>query len=509
MDSINVGILSLLPPLIAIFLALISKEVIPSLVIGILSGSFIYSFSQGNDLVYALKTIIELMGKKIGDNASILLFLGFLGSLIAIITIAGGSFAYGDWASKKIKTKRGTKLSTALLGFILFIDDYFNCLTIGTVMKPVYEKNKVSREKLAYIIDSTAAPICIIAPISSWAASIISQINDSGVKGSFAVYLQSIPYNFYAILTIIMVFIVCFTNFDFGVMKKFESSVDDKNDNLNDTSLTGELANIEISKKGKVYDLLIPIIFLILSSIFFMLHIGGFFTKNLSLIDAFGATDAGLSLAISSFLTLIITFLILIPRKVITYQKFMEGISIGIKTMVPAFIILILAWTISGICRDLLSAGTYVSEVISKTNFQIQLLPALIFIISGFLAFSMGTSWGTFAILIPIVVSICYSTSYDLTVISISAVLSGAVFGDHCSPISDTTIMSSTGAQCSHINHVSSQIPYALVVSASSFIGYVIAGFTQNIFYSFMASIISLALILFVIKQKQKTKNLK
>lgn len=503
MEAINVGFLSVIPPIIAIGLALFTKEVISSLIIGIISGTFIYSlYTTTGILNIAVSTVditTKLMTSKMADNSSILLFLGLLGALVTIITKAGGSKAYGDWASKKIKTRTGAQLSTALLGMLIFIDDYFNCLTVGTVMKPVTDKQKISHAKLAYLIDATAAPICIIAPISSWAASVISQMDGTGLDGMSS-FIQTIPYNLYAILTIIMVVILCISNFDFGPMARFEKLAIEKN--ILDPDLSGknsendELSNLKISSKGKVSDLILPIIVLIAASILSMLYIGGYFNGGITLSEGFGNTEAGPALALSGFVALIFTFFLFIPRKIITFKDFMDGIGTGVKTMVSAYIILILAWTISGVCRDLLSTGEYVGNLVQNSNMPISFIPIIAFVVAGFLSFSMGTSWGTFGILIPIIATVCNSVAPHLTIISLSSVLAGSIFGDHCSPISDTTILSSTGASCNHIDHVASQIPYTIVVAICCCIGYIIAGFTANLILTLIISILCLIILM-------------
>lgn len=510
MEIQDVGILSLLPPVIAIVLALLTKEVISSLLIGILSGTFIYSIFEVDGVVNILTRTIDvtitLMTEKLSENSSIIMFLGLLGALVVIVTKAGGSRAYGEWASSKISSKRGASLATVFLGVLIFIDDYFNCLTVGTVMRPVTDKYKMSREKLAYLIDATAAPICIIAPISSWAASVISQMSDSGLNG-IQDFLRTIPFNLYAILTIIMVVIVCtIKNVDFGKMAKFEEMALNGVKDETDTVEEDELSKIKISEKGKVFDLVGPIVCLIISAILCMLYVGGYFEGGITIAEGFGNTDAGKALALSGFITLIITFILFIPRKVLTFKEFMSGISTGVKSMVTAFIILTLAWTISGICRELLNTGGYVGSLVAHSSVIGILIPVMAFLVAGLLAFSMGTSWGTFGILIPIIVVVCESTAPELTIISLSAVLSGSVFGDHCSPISDTTILSSTGAKCNHINHVQTQIPYTLVVAFSSAVGYIVAGATKSLFLTWAVALPLMIIILFVLSKKNRAK---
>lgn len=396
MDAIQVGFLSILPPIIAIGLALVTKEVISSLIIGILSGTLIYSAFTSSGvigvLVKTFDTTTSLMAAKIGDNAAIVLFLALLGALVAVITMAGGSKAYGDWATKRISSRSGAQLATAALGLLIFIDDYFNCLTIGTVMRPVTDKHRISHAKLSYLIDATAAPICIIAPVSSWAASVISQMDGTGLDG-MSVFIQSIPYNLYALLTIVMVFILCSTRLDFGPMAAFEKNAIEKNEldsPTSESSGSDELNSMVISERGRVFDLLIPIIALIIFSILSMLYVGGYFEGGMTLAEGFGNTDAGPALALASLGALIVAFFLFVPRRVLTFKRFMSGIGVGVKSMVPAFIILTLAWTISGVCRDLLSTGEYVGGLVAVSNMPVSLIPVIVFIVAGFLSFSMG-----------------------------------------------------------------------------------------------------------------------
>lgn len=517
METIDFGLLSIIPPIIAIILALITKEVIASLLIGILSGTLIYN--NGN-ILKSIETLFSLMSEKIfgtakivegvaeisSSNAYILIFLGLLGALVVVITMAGGSKAYGDWAITKIKSPRGAKLSTFALGSLIFIDDYFNCLTVGTVMRPVCDKHQISRAKLAYIIDSTAAPICIIAPISSWATAVGSIITDSGVENGMNVFMQTIPLNFYAILTIIMVIYICWTKFDFGPMKKFQST--DKFPNqISEINSDSEMEEMNISSKGKLSDLCIPIGTLIVTTILLMMYSGGFFEGNVSFSQSISDSNVNQSLVISAFISLIVSFFLFIPRKLLSYKEFMAGIGQGVKSMVPAFLILILAWTMSGVCRDLLNTGAYVGNLVEQSNIPMNIFPAIIFIVAAALAFAMGTSWGTFAILIPIVIEISSISENNMLVALIAATLGGAVFGDHCSPISDTTILASTGAKCNHLTHVSTQIIYALVVGGCSLIGYLIIGFTNNIIIAFLTAVLSLVASIstvHIIQRKEK-----
>ena len=503
MEAIDVGWLSLIPPLLAIGLALITKEVISSLLIGIFVGTMIYVTHTGGGIVEAANVMFNLMSEKIGENAAILIFLGLLGTLVAVITMAGGSRAYGNWASSKIKTRSGAQLATSALGGLIFIDDYFNCLTIGTVMRPVTDKHGISREKLAYIIDATAAPVCIIAPISSWAASVISQIQSSSESlNGMQTFLNAIPFNLYAILTIIMVVVLCTTHLEFGPMAKFEKEAREKKvaDGETPKALADdELSRMKISEKGRVFDLLVPIIALIGFSILAMLYVGGYFEGGMTIAEGFGNTDAGPALVLGGFGALIVAFVLFIPRKLLTFKEFMEGIGVGVRSMTGAFIILILAWSISGVCRELLNTGVYVGDLVANSSMLPQFIPAVIFTVAAFLSFSMGTSWGTFTILIPIVAVVCEQIAPQLIVISIAATLAGAVLGDHCSPISDTTILSSTGAGCNHINHVSTQIPYVALVGVCCLIGYLIAGFTQNLILTLGVSIVLLMVSLWIL----------
>ena len=505
MEAIDVGWLSIVPPLIAITLALVTKEVISSLLVGIFSGTLIYAFNTGGGFVEAIDVTVELMASKLSANTSIILFLAFLGALVAVVTMAGGSRAYGEWAGNKIKTRVGAQLGTSFLGLLIFIDDYFNCLTIGTVMRPVADKHRISRAKLAYIIDATAAPICIIAPISSWAASVISQMNGLEVNGQpingMQTFIDTIPLNLYAILTLIMVVVLSATNLEFGPMARFEEEALKGNvTGANQASgEEDELSKVKISSKGTVLDLVVPIFALIIFSVLSMLYVGGYFEGGMSIADGFGNTDAGLALAIAGFSALVFTFFFLVPRKVLSFKEFTDGIGVGVKSMVGAFIILTLAWTISGVCRDLLGTGEFVGEMVRVSNMPPAIIPAVVFLVAGALAFAMGTSWGTFGILIPIVVMVCSAVAPELVTVTLAATLAGAVFGDHCSPISDTTILSSTGAGCNHIDHVSSQIPYALVVAGCCFVGYLAAGFGASTAVTLGLSIILMLVVLFVL----------
>ncbi|MDR0567718.1 MAG: Na+/H+ antiporter NhaC family protein [Spirochaetaceae bacterium] len=482
-DMVYVGVWSVVPPFVAIALSLITKEVIFSLLIGIMSGALIYSVHTGFGFAGLFTITIDTMISSLAkaDNAAMVVFLAFLGGLVALVTRAGGSNAYGVWAARKIKSRQSAGLLTVLLGALIFIDDYFNCLTVGTVMRPVTDRHKISREKLAYLIDATAAPICVIAPISSWAASVISYYpTETGVTGMQA-FVGSIPMNLYAVLTIFMaLWLGGRKNADYGPMTEAQRRAEESGavENLK-TGRSGEKSEIDglpISEKGKVRDLIIPVAFLVVFSVLSMLWYGGYWEDGgKSLFDALGDTSAGYALALGGFGALIVAFILFVPR-LMRFAEFFKSIGVGIKSMTPAIIILTLAWTISGICRDLLFTGKYVAALVEASSMPVALIPAIMFAIAGALSFSTGTAWGTFGILIPITIAICDIAAPHLSIISLSAVMSGSVFGDHCSPISDTTILSSTGAQCNHIDHVSTQIPYALTVASICVFGYLFAG---------------------------------
>lgn len=496
MEPIQVGFLCLLPPLIAIALALITKEVISSLIIGIFTGTVIYTVHVGGGLAGAVSNMFTIMSDEF--SASMIIFLSLLGALVAVVSMAGGSRAYGNWASGKVRSAQSAQLATSALGAIIFIDDYFNCLTVGTVMKPVTDKFRISRAKLAYIIDATAAPICIIAPVSSWAASVISSLPDTG-SGGMHTFISAIPYNLYAILTIVMVILLSVTRLDYGPMEREQAkALAGGEADAQGSSTDSDLAGLDISPKGRVFDLLIPIIALILFSVLSMLYTGGYFSgQGLSLFDAFGATNANLSLAMGGFGALVVAALLFIPRRVLSFRDFMKGVTAGVKSMVSACVILTLAWTIKGVCSTL-SVDSYVATAVKNSSLPVIFLPAIIFVVAAFLSFSTGTAWGTFGILLPIVVPICSSLAPEIMTISLSATLAGSVFGDHCSPISDTTILSSTGANCDHILHVSTQIPYACTVAVCCLVGYLVAGFTQNIYLTLGVSVVLLVAAILV-----------
>lgn len=488
---------ALVPPIIAIALALITKEVYFSLFIGILTGALFYA----NFNIEKMLNTVFVSGiiSKLSDsyNVGILIFLVILGIMVSLMNKVGGSAAYGQWASHKIKTRRGAMLSTFGLGTLIFVDDYFNCLTVGSVMRPVTDKFKISRARLAYIIDATAAPICIIAPISSWAAAVTGVVE--GTDG-FSLFIKSIPYNFYALLTIVMVVAMAIMKFDFGPMRKHEENAL-KGDLFTTENRPFEDGEVVSNGKGKVVDLLVPVFLLIACCICGMLYTGGFFHGENGFVDAFANCDASLSLVFGSFVALVLTFFFYIPRKVLNLKEFAESFTEGFRAMVPAILILIFAWSLSGITR-LLGADVFVAGIVENSAAALQLfLPAIIFAIAVGLAFATGTSWGTFGILLPIVVAILDPSS-EMLIIAISACLAGAVCGDHISPISDTTIMASTGAQCDHINHVATQLPYALTVAAVTMVSYIIAAFIQNVWISLPIAIGLMLIVIFILRAK-------
>lgn len=506
-------VFALLPPVIAIGLALITKEVYTSLLAGIITGGLLYS---NFNLELMINTIFFQedggMVYKLADawNVGILVFLVMLGILVSMLNKAGGSAAFGKWASKHIKTRIGAQISVMILGVLIFVDDYFNCLTVGSVMRPVTDRHKVSRAKLSYIIDATAAPVCIIAPISSWAAEVTSSVpEDSGING-FAVFLQTIPYNLYAILTLVMVLLVTVLRVDFGPMKKHEMN-----------AIAGDLfttpgrpyeGNEEevINEKAHVLDLILPVAVLIASCIVAMVYTGGFF-EGASFVDAFAASDASVGLVLGGAVTLVFTFIYYMMRDVLSFEEFAKCIPEGFQSMIAPILILTMAWTLSGM-TNLLGAKYFVADLVANSASAMQgFLPMIIFLVAAFLAFATGTSWGTFSILIPIVIGVF--PEGQMMVISIASCLAGAVCGDHCSPISDTTIMASAGGHCEHVNHVVTQLPYVLVVGSVCMVGYLligifkVVGLDAIVWLTLPICIVLLCVVLFVIRTKNGGKE--
>ncbi len=472
---------ALVPPLIAIILALITKEVYSSLFVGILTGALLYSGYSFEGTVNHMFEDGIIASLSDSYNVGILCFLVILGIIVSLMNRAGGSAAFGEWASKHIKSRVGAQCATIVLGILIFVDDYFNCLTVGSVMRPVTDKFKISRAKLAYLIDSTAAPICIIAPVSSWAAAVSGFVE--GRNDGIFLFVQTIPYNFYALFTIVMMFTIVIMKTDFGPMALHEKNAQENGDLYTTPERPyADAKETKVSAKGTVLDLVLPIIALIVFCVIGMIYTGGFFNKEdpANFIVAFSQSDASIGLVYGSFFGLVFTVILYFVRKVLSFRECMECIPEGFKSMVPAMLILTFAWSLKAM-TDSLGAKEYVAGLVEGSAAGLMnLLPAIIFLIACFLSFATGTSWGTFGILIPIVVSIFNGVDENMMILSMSACMAGSVCGDHCSPISDTTIMSSAGAQSSHINHVSTQIPYAVSCATVSFLTYIIAGFTKS-----------------------------
>ena len=512
------SIWALVPALIAIVIALISKEVYVSLFIGIFIGAFlIVDFNILEGFTKIFKLFCEGLGFDTNNlvnsdyyNISIVIFLVLLGILVVLVNKSGGAKAYGDWSSKAIKGRKGILGATIGLGAIISVDDYFNNLTVGSIMVPVIDKHNISHAKLSYVIDSIAAPICILCPLSSWAVAVSGVCTSVGLSG-FNSFIKTIPSNFYALLTIAMLLVLTFTGFDYGKMLYYERKANEGNDeSVVRDDKNDVLSNLDASEKGRVFDLFIPILVLILGSIFMMLYTGGLFSGEHSFIEAFGNCDSGISLCVGAFFAIVTCTIMYLPRKIMTYKQFTQCLVDGFKSMVPAVLILIMAWTLNRVCQEL-EINAFVNRVVTGTGLNLGFIPALFFLLALGLAFATGTSWGTFTILIPIGVTIVAGND-ALTYITISAILSGAVCGDHVSPISDTTILASTGSKCNHIIHVQTQMPYALLVAAVSFVGFVINGFMQNSYITLAICLVLLVGLLFGLhilsKRKEQKKSL-
>ena len=488
---------ALLPPLVAIILALITKEVYSSLFVGIVVGALIYSGFKFEGTVTQIFEggIIKVLSDSY--NVGILIFLVILGSVVCMMNKAGGSAAFGRWASKKIHTRVGAELAAIILGILIFIDDYFNCLTVGSVMRPVTDRHHVSRAKFAYLIDATAAPVCIIAPISSWAAAVSGFVEG---QDGLAIFVRTIPYNFYAILTIVMMVGMVLMKTEFGAMKTHE--INALNGDLYTTSARpyeNATDDETPNPRGKVIDLVIPIVVLVICCVISMIYTGGFFSGT-DFVTAFSQSDASTGLAMGSAFGLVFAIIFYMIRRVINFRDCMGCIPEGFKAMVPAIMILTFAWTLKAM-TDSLGAAVFVEEAMRSVAGGIEvILPAIIFLVGCGLAFATGTSWGTFGILIPIVVAVFEKSSPEMMIISMSACMAGAVCGDHCSPISDTTIMASAGAQCDHVTHVSTQLPYAILAAAVSFVTYIVAGFVKTAWIALPVGIVLMLIVLFVIK---------
>lgn len=504
---------SLFPPVIAIGLALITKEVYSSLFVGILSGGIIYAAASGTGFEGTFKAVVQdglITNLSNAYNVGILVFLVVLGIIVVLMNKAGGSRAYGEWAAAHIKGRRGAALSTFFLGVLIFVDDYFNCLTVGSVMRPITDKHSISRSKLAYLIDSTAAPICIIAPISSWAAAVSGTVE--GVNG-ISLFINTIPYNLYAFLTILMVIFISVSDTDYGPMKIHEDNA--KNGDIFTTkNNTYEQDAQPVTERGRVIDLILPVAVLIVFCVVGIIYTGGFFSGT-DFVTAFANCDAAYGLSLGSISALIVIIAYYMLRRVLKFNECMDSIAAGFKQMVPAILILTFAWTLKTMTNHL-EAGAFVSGVVQSATALSVLLPVILFVVAIGLAFATGTSWGTFGILIPIVTSVFDAELANVSqtgeipsmvIICISACLAGAVCGDHCSPISDTTIMASTGAQCDHVNHVSTQLPYALTVAAVCVVGYLLSGFVHNVFIVLGFSAALMLAVLFAIRFFVKRKE--
>lgn len=504
---------SLFPPVIAIGLALITKEVYSSLFVGILSGGIIYAAASGTGFEGTFKAVVQdglITNLSNAYNVGILVFLVVLGIIVVLMNKAGGSRAYGEWAAAHIRGRRGAALSTFFLGVLIFVDDYFNCLTVGSVMRPITDKHNISRSKLAYLIDSTAAPICIIAPISSWAAAVSGTVE--GVNG-ISLFINTIPYNLYAFLTILMVIFISVSDTDYGPMKIHEDNA--KNGDIFTTkNNTYEQDAQPVTERGRVIDLILPVAVLIVFCVVGMIYTGGFFSGT-DFVTAFANCDAAYGLSLGSISALIVIIAYYMFRRVLKFNECMDSIAAGFKQMVPAILILTFAWTLKTMTNHL-EAGAFVSGVVQSATALSVLLPVILFVVAIGLAFATGTSWGTFGILIPIVTSVFDAELANISqtgeipsmvIICISACLAGAVCGDHCSPISDTTIMASTGAQCDHVNHVSTQLPYALTVASVCVVGYLLSGFVHNVFIVLGFSAALMLAVLFAIRFFVKRKE--
>ncbi|MBQ7294088.1 MAG: Na+/H+ antiporter NhaC family protein [Clostridia bacterium] len=508
-----------LPAIVAIVLALVTKQVYVSLFLGIFVGAMLY---VGGNPLEALFTLYKVMSEKVGANVPIIVFLVVLGILVVLMQKSGGAKAYGDWAGKKIKSKGGALAATAGLGSLIFVDDYFNCLTVGSVMRPVTDKFRISRAKLAYIIDATAAPVCIIAPISSWAAAVSGELEGDGLM----VFISTIPYNVYAILTLVMVFALCFLKFDFGKMKKCDQIAETTGDLHAGAGTNDDIGEEIVSNpNGKVRHLLIPVIILIVCCIGGMIYTGFFYNwdtgligselQSKNVIEAFSNCEAGFSLAIGSTVALVMISIYYMLSRTVSFKEITNSFTDGFKAMVPAILILTFAWSISGIMGakgGYLDAQAFVQENLAGSSFPQFLFPAIFFVLAGAIAFSTGTSWGTFGVLVPIAVTIL-GGSGTLTLITVSATLGGAVYGDHISPISDTTILASAGAKCNHISHVNTQIPYATVIAVIAALSYVIAGLCATLgglisaLIMWAVALTMFALVVIFIKMKSRKNS--
>lgn len=493
---------ALVPPILAIIISLLTKEVNLSLFVGILVGALIYT--QGN-VFTTVTTTFSIMGDKVQGNMGVLIFIVILGMIVHLMNLSGATHRYALWASKRIKSKKQSLLATMLLGILIFVDDYFNCLTVGTVMQPITDRNGVSREKLAYIIDSTAAPICIIAPISSWAAAVSSSLPDGSSIDGFRLFLNTIFCNYYSWFSLALILVTSLLAVDFGKMRMYEETAAQ---NLVNTIQSCESDDSNKKYHGKVLDLILPVLGIIVFSIVSMLYTGGFFEGETSIGDAFANCDAITGLAMGALYTVAFVAVLYLPRRIVTPKQFVDGLVEGFKNMVPASLILIFAWTLSGICGgSYLDAGGYVAKLVETFSISLNMMPAIFFIVALLLAFSTGTSWGTFGILLPITVSVFGDQMTDIMVLTTAAVLGGSVCGDHLSPISDTTILSSTGAGCDHIKHVETQMQYGIVTASVTFAVYCIAGILEAKWIGLLIGFAALAVFGIILKKQKKTET--
>ncbi len=489
---------ALVPPILAIVISLITKEVNLSLFAGIMAGALIYT--GGNPFASA-ETAFDIMAAKVRGNMGVLIFIVLLGMIVHLMNLSGATYRYAQWASKRLKTEKQSLLATMLLGIIIFVDDYFNCLTVGTVMRPITDRNKVSREKLAYIIDSTAAPVCIIAPVSSWAAAVSSSLPDGSSLDGFGLFMKTIFCNYYSWFSLLLILITVLLSVDFGKMREYERNAKNGTLPADERLSEGE----DRGGRGRVMDLILPVAGIIVFSIVSMLYTGGFFAGGVSIEDAFASCDAIMGLAMGALYTVLFMALLYLPRRVVTPKQFVDGLVHGFRHMVPAALILIFAWTLSGVCGGgYLNAGGFVAKAVETYSVSMTLMPALFFLAALLLSFSTGTSWGTFAILIPIVASVFSDQMTSLMVLTTAAVLGGSVCGDHISPISDTTILSSTGAGCAHMNHVESQMQYGLLAAGVSFAAYIAAGLLDRQWIGLIAGAAALAVFGVILKKTQK-----
>ena len=501
-ELIATGLWSIVPPILALVLALITKEVYSSLTIGVFTGMIIYQFTLngagGEQLVASFTMVPQMMAEQIAGNGALLLFLALLGALTVVIATAGGSRAYAEWVTTHVKNARAASILTALLGIIIFVDDYFNCLTVGAVMRPVTDKFRVSHEKLAWIIDSTAAPVCIIAPVSSWAVAVGGYMGEDG----FNTFVASIPYNFYALLTIFFVFFMLFLQKDFGPMAAAQADAEGRIP----PEAIEEYKGLNISERGTIWDLIVPILVLIVFSILGMMYMGGFFS-GVDFATAVGENPV-MGLCIGACVALVVAACMFLPRKLMNLGGFVEAMSEGVRSMIGAIMILVLAWSLGGCCRYLLGTGEFVSGFLNGLGVGLDLLPAVIFVVAAFIGFAMGTSWGTIALILPIIIGV-FAADDPLFLVAVGAALAGAVYGDHISPISDTTILSSAGAKCNHLRHVATQIPYATLVMIVCFVGYIIAGFTKNPWISLALGVVLIVIAVLVLVRMEASKKAK